>query len=355
MKNHLVLNENNVKNYLKKQVLPHLNFKVKKIVLVKEITQYTNANYLFRIIVLTDFGQKSFILKQARFYNKRALKQGIKVRVDPRRIIGEVKMLKLLAQVWGQNFVPEIIHFDSKNYILIMNDVGSGRLLIEEFDHNRVHPELGPLLGKLFGQLHGQTFKTKKEVAGSISWKKRLINILPKNHWSLGLKKFLPKKVIAHFFSQVGKAPTSVIWMDPVYRNILLQKNKVVFFDFDHAMNYDPAFDNGVLLAQWVWMTLKGKEKVRQDSEKFIAGFIKAYKKAFLNGFRANRKELTEILRRTSRWVGLYLVSRTDGKSGSYFKEWPEWEKKIRQTGINLFAEKYQKSPAEKIVKLITS
>lgn len=356
MKTQLFLSEKNVKNYLRKQVLPHLNFQVKKIVSVKEITHYTNANYLFKIIVLTNLGQKSFVLKQAQPYNKRYLKQGIKYYVSPLRIIQEVKMLKVLAAIWGQQFVPEVLFFDQKNFAFLMTDVSSGgRLLIEEFKYNKVHPKRGEFFGRLFGRLHASTLKNKSVVIFDRKWEERLIYRLPKKHWGFGLKKFFSAKKINNFFKLTTKIPKNLIWMDPVYRNIFIKKNTVTFVDFDHSCHYDAALQNGIFLAHWVWMMLKGNRKVQIDSQNFIKNYIRAYKNEFLKQPKVTKKDLKEILNRTLSWLGMYLISRTDGKTGSYFREWPEWEAKIREVGIDLFAKNYQKPEVRKIKQLIVN
>lgn len=107
--------------------------------------------------------------------------------------------------------------------------------------------------------------------------------------------------------------------------------------DFDHVVAYDPALDCGVLLAHWMWMGLKNA-KLKIKDKKFQEDFWKTYRGEFKN--RGLGGEVEHILKRTMRWAGIYLVSRTDGRSGSYFKKWPRWEKTIRQLGIELFTKK---------------
>ena len=281
--------------------------------------------------------------------------EGKPVLVNPERVQGEVKIMKLLADLWGKDLVPEIFYFDQKNYAFLMTDASlGGRLLIEEFGRGQVHPGLGKLFGKLFGRLHGKTFATKQEIAGSRSWKMNLLAELLDRHWGVGLRKFFSVAKVTNFLAAAHHVTPSFTWADPVYRNIFVKKNSATFFDFDHACSYDPAFDNGVLLAHWLWMGLKGDKKLTQDSFRFITDYVAGYRQGFFSYQPGHKKELSAILNRTLVWAGYYLVSRTDGKSGSYFKDWPVWEKRIRQLGIDLFGQNYKNSTARKIRQLIT-
>ncbi|OGY46734.1 MAG: hypothetical protein A3A24_00100 [Candidatus Buchananbacteria bacterium RIFCSPLOWO2_01_FULL_46_12] len=350
----LLLTKENVSQYLKDKATLALGLKIEKVFSVKEITDFSNANYLFKIQVLTDQGKKSFVLKQIRRYNKRALRQGKKLFVNPARVYGEVKMLALLKDIWGQKFVPRVIYFDRINAAFLMIDVSSdGRLLVEEFRQNKIHPELGKLLGQLFGKLHGYTFSTSQEFAGNLPWKRQLLRVLIHDHWSTGLRKFFPNQQVNQFLKKAQAAKSSAVWLDPVYANILVKKNSAVFFDFDHAITYDPAIDGGILLAHWVWVMLDGSKKIKNEAKMFIRDYIKNYRRSFIHYSRASKTELASILNRTVSWLAFYLLSRTDGKSGSYFKDWPQWEEKIRQTGVDLFSRDFNNSQTREIAYLI--
>jgi 5-methylthioribose kinase len=338
MKKSLILTEKNIISYLKKRVFPALDFKVKRIIIVKEILSFSNADYLFEVEVITDQGEKRLILKQAQPWGKRQLKQGVKKFLDPARVAGEVKMLEFLSQTWGEEYVPKILFYDRKNSVFLMSDIGSGfKLLVKEFDRYRVYPQLGPLLGRLFGTLHGRTYGIKKEFNPSQSWRDNLIERLIHQSFASGLKKFLGDKPVMNFIAAAENGKLSVVWGDPVFRNIFVGKKSAAFFDFDFSCRYDPAYDNGVFLAHWLWMTAKGEKKVRAEAKKFICDYFEAYAQAFIAEKKGNGNDLKMLQARTWRWAGLYLVSRTDGLSGSYFKDHPAWEKRIRQLGLDLF------------------
>jgi 5-methylthioribose kinase len=338
MPKELILTEENIKDFLLKEVGPHLDYKIKEIKECDEISRYSNNNYLWRVKAVLDNGkEKIFWIKQARKYNKRALSLGKKRLVDPLRICGEIKMIQLLQKIWGKEFVPEIYYFNSLYCVAVMSDVSKGgKLLIEEFEKDKIHPELGSLFGRLFGALHGMTYGHNIDCCSSEKWRQQLYNFFDK-HLGLGIRKFVPAKKVNLFYRETKRATPAAIWADPVHRNIFVKKDgRVTMVDFDLAISYDPAFDNGMFLAHWVWMSLKNK-KLNIQSQKFI----KDYWQSYISQLKKNRKidkiKLAEIRERTIKWLGIYLVSRIDGKSGSYFKQWPDWEKKIRELGVGLF------------------
>lgn len=327
-----------------KEKLCSKDFKVYKVIERGEISKYSNNNFLFWAICKTNKGKKNFFIKQTWKYHKRSLLPGKKkVRVNPERVEAEVAFIKYLGQIWGKKYVPEVLYFDSKNHLFVMSDVGmGGKLLIEEFENNKVHPELGKLFGRLFGLLHRETFGGRKKfeaVGKRLDDMDRLLN----SHFSFGIRKYVDNKIVDDFYKLTKKTKPCTIWSDPVYRNIFIKKDGPSFVDFDHALNYDPALDNGILLAQWAWMTLKRNKKLEKDSQKFISDYIKAYLKELKKNKKISPDYIEGILERTLKWMGLYLVSRTDGKSGSYFKDHPAWERRIRKLGLDLFSQKDNK------------
>lgn len=354
MKEFLILSEKNIVDYLHQHVVPYLGFKIEKIISAKEFDRYSNANFIFKIRVHAAGGKKHLFLRQAQSYVKKSLKRGKKIFIQPNRVFGEVKMLNFLKKLWGQEYVPEVLHFDQKNYSFLMTDVSRGKkILIEEFAKNQVHPELGGLFGRLFGQLHGSTFGRKRELISDQQWKKQIIHNLIDESWSSGLKKFFPEEKVNDFVNAARQQKPSVVWLDPIYRNIFVKKDSISMVDFDFSCIYDPAFDNGIFLSHWIWMMLKGDKNLAVDSQRFINDYIINYRTTFEKHSKSQAGDLDNILDRTVGWAGFYLVSRTDGKSGSYFKDNPAWEKRIRKTGINLFAKNKKDSFYIKIKRLI--
>ncbi|MBI2552664.1 phosphotransferase [Candidatus Uhrbacteria bacterium] len=346
MRRQFEITKDNLHEFLRSFVQPRINFAIEEILKRDEVSKYSNNNYLWRVVVKTPRTRRVLFVKQAREHNKRAWEtKGEKHYVDPLRICGEYQIMKLLAKLWGKEYVPEIYYFDPVHCVLVMSDVGGGgSLLVEEFEQGRVHPELGALFGRLFGKLHANTYETKQDCCGSPAWRKKIISFFGGWWLGQGIAKFVPRQKLNAFYREVNCAPRAWIWGDPVYRNIFIKPHgRASMVDFDHTVAYDPAFDCGILTAHWMWMGLKNA-KLKIENEKFQRDFWRVYEKQFpplrlRGGEEGLRTEVDGIKRRALRWAGIYLVSRTDGRSGSYFKKWPRWEKKIRALGIILFNE----------------
>lgn len=351
----VILGQHNIQPYLEGRLKKIRAFNGSHITDIIEVTDYSNANFIFKITVQTASDRRSLFLKQAQRYNKRALRQGQKISIHPNRIVGEHQLLRLLQQLWGAQHVPEIIFFDRANHVLLLTDVGQGKkLLINEFAAGRLYPHLGKQFGLLFGRLHGTTHGKRWEYAGSQKWKNQLFRSLIHGYWGTGVKRHFKPAVVTTFLRQVQVAQPSVIWGDPVYRNIFVNQKNFTCVDFDHTHAFDPAFDNGVFLAHWIWMMAKGNQRLTKDAEKFIRQYLKAYQSTLIDQ-GVSTDHVATIMNRTLRWAGYYLISRTDGYSGSYFKQWPAWEKRVRQLGIDLFGEQYRTATSRRLASLFIS
>lgn len=340
LKRPFLITLDSVQTFLDRRAAKRLPFTIIEVVERDEVSKYGNSNYFWRVVVRTSHGRKVLFVKQARHYNRRAWEvHKRKLTMDPLRICGEYRLIQLLRKLWGKHRVPEIYYFDLVRCVVIMSDVSyRGALLAYEFEHDRIHPELGTLLGTLFGKLHSTTYRHRLDCCGSTRWRRTMMRLFGLWWFGKGMLKYVPANRVRAFYRAARRAPCAWVWGDPVIRNIFVKPHaQVSMVDFDHTLSYDPALDSGMLLAQWMWMGLKNA-KLKNQSEKFIGDFWAAYTKAFerkkLGG------EIAAIRKRSLQWSGIYLVSRTDGMSGSYFAQYPAWEKKIRALGIKLFLER---------------
>lgn len=350
----VILGQHNVEPYVEKRLRKVRALSHGGIISIVEVTDYSNANFVFRVTLSIAASRRVLFLKQAQRYNQRALRQGEKIPVEPNRLLGEYRMLLLLRRLWGLAHVPEVIFFDRTNNVIALSDVGAGkRLLVDEFAAGRLHPQLGTKFGTLFGRLHGTTYSTRREYAGSSRWKKQLFKILVRQYWGSGVQRYFSPFNVNQFLRQSSGAKPSAIWGDPVHRNIFVSRQSFSCIDFEHASTSDPAFDDGVFLAHWLWMAVKGNLALTHDAEQFIRRYVAAYREA-LAAANVPSGDVAAMMRRTVRWAGYYLISRTDGRSGSYFKQWPAWERRVRRLGIELFGERYRSAASQRFVKLFT-
>lgn len=348
--NYEFLTLDTVVEYLEKKSR-YLPFDIGAIEQVEEVDEYSNNNFLFRLHVRKGKKIIHYFLKQAQPFNRRSLKAGKPFAVPPSRVRGEVFLIRRLQDLWGKQTVPQIYFFDRTNYAFFMSDVSKhGRLLIDEFLKGRVHPEISAVLGRHLGKLHASTYKIRVSIGSDKDYADFLRKGFFNAHWGYGVRKFFPASFVDRFYRDVQKAPHSILWGDPVYCNIFVKpRKKVGYFDFDHAAKYDPMHDIGVLMAHWVWMWLNKNKKLAKDSEKFLQDCWRAYWSQWKTRQKVSIEELHVMQQRALRWLGIYLVSRTDGKSGSYFKKWPAWEKRIKKFGNELFGE--QDSERVKLLK----
>ena len=308
---------------------------------VAAYTEYSNNNYLWRAVLTTNGRKKIIFIKQARAWNRRFWEERReKIFVDPRRIESEYQMINLLGRLWGNALVPKIYYFGSKQHILILSDVSKGKvLLVDEFTHDRIHPELGRVFGTLFGVLHAETYNKEAVFEPAPRWYKKMQDFFEgPDLLAYGVRNTFSARTVQAFFNEVHSAKKSMIWGDVVDRNIFVSRRggNVAMVDFDHAQLYDPAVDCGMLLAHWLWMGLK-TEKINMQSKKFCRNFWQSYKKEFQA--RKLDAEVVGIRKRSDRWAGLYLISRVvrHHHLKSYFAQWPEWEQKILEKGKALF------------------
>ncbi|MFC1663444.1 aminoglycoside phosphotransferase family protein [Patescibacteria group bacterium] len=337
MKAYLSLSVDLIPEYFNSRLANHLPIKLRKLRSVELVTQYSNNNYLFKLGVGSNQSQQFLYLKQAQRYNRRSVLRGRPQYVAPQRIEGEVDVLRQLRKIWGPNVVPEVLYYEKKFFALIMNDVSSNKLLIDEFTDRHTHPEIATRMAILFGQLHSSTWGTNKQYITSKSWYKVLTKFLT-THYATGVKKFVSLDKVNKFCNSSLQHRHCLIWGDPVYRNIFVKpKGQVTFIDFDMALRGDPAFDVGLLISHWLWMLLHRSAGVRRGARQFIKTFFPIYRKNMLT--RISQDEYSKLLYRTGKHAGLYLVSRTDGDSGSYFADWPAWESQIRKLGLEMFKE----------------
>ncbi|MBT4735543.1 MAG: phosphotransferase [Candidatus Marinimicrobia bacterium] len=329
MKKRLIITEKNIPRFLK-AAAKEFPFELKRITSVKEVTKYTNASFVYRASCLTSQGRKVLYLKQSDEFVKR----NREISVEPERVVIENEKIKVLEIILGKNLVPHVLYVDYQNYVLVMEDIqGKKKILIEEFAKDKVYPQLAEKFGNFFGTLHGKTYNTLP-VFNDTAWQKRIYSLW--TGWLMfGAKKHISKDIINKFINQSEKSTKALIWGDPVNRNIFVDRSSFSVLDFDFAMHHDPALDNGIFLAQWVIKSLEGKEKATKDCRYFVRYFVRSYIKT-MKSLGVPEKEVRGIIKRTVVWTGAYMVSRTDGKSGSYYKKWPKWENKIREIGIAL-------------------
>ena len=213
----LKLEVNNIKDYLKSlNVIKDVDWENIK---VTEITEHTNVNYVFAV-VLNSSRYKKIYIKQAFGY--------VKIAPDFPAPIEKQKFEKLsidyLQKFWKDR-IPEVIHYDKANDILIITDVGEkASLLAEEIKKGRLHFNVGSDLGLMMGELHYPTYdKTDYPVRNKKANKEHVDFIF--GFRLRGSKETLPKETEG-LFKESQKVKTSMIYGDWASKNVFVAGNK---------------------------------------------------------------------------------------------------------------------------------
>ena len=97
---------------------------------------------------------KKIYLKQAFDYVK--IKPDFSAPLDRQEY--EKLSIEYLQKFW-KGKIPEVIHYDKDNNILIITDVGEGaKLLVSEIKGGNLHLEVGEDLGNMMAMLHYPTY-----------------------------------------------------------------------------------------------------------------------------------------------------------------------------------------------------
>lgn len=324
-----ILNLEKIPSYLN-SVNTYLSFNILKVVKSEELVG-GNVSYIFKVKVETDADIETLILKQALSQIKRPDENA---KLPKKRAWSEARLLLKLREIFDEPVVPEVYYLDKKNFVIIMSEVqGQKRLLADEWEINSLYPHLGVMFGKIFGQLHSKTYKLEEDY--STAQRKMMENYYIPRHLVWGAKKYLPHDRIDGIIKNSYKVSPSLVWLDPVHRNIFVDNEGFSLVDFEFCLHLDPAMDLGIFLTHWVIKTQEKEALIQSDAWQFIKDFIQAYQSEWQKNVPNIQVHLQGIFKRTIDWLGIYMLSRVDGKHGSYIQN-REVEQRVRELGKDL-------------------
>lgn len=292
------LQENNIIDYLKSLKL-FKRVKWEK-VKVSEVTEYTNVNFVFSVL-LNSSRYKRIYIKQAFDY--------VKIAPDFPAPIERQEFEKLsidyLQKFW-KGRIPQVIHYDKKNNILIITGVGQGaELFAEEIKQGKLHFDVGSDLGLMMVELHVPTYDKKQYPVRDSKANKEHIDFIF-DFRLRGSKETLPKET-DKLFQKSQKVKTSIIYGDWASKNVFVVGNKIRLVDFENLVRFDPSFDIGYALAHWV---LEIAEENRSDMARFFKDFESSYKSRWNSSLK---KDVEAILKRASKYIGAMMLHRVAG------------------------------------------
>jgi 5-methylthioribose kinase len=203
---------------------------------------------------------RSWVIKQAR----PALERFPQYRADPRRIVFEARYFELASRVADSEICPEIMHFDERERVLILEDLGDAERLDQRLARGRDAGATGETLARFLAAVHGATGDPALAARFDNDAMRRLhgdhIFALPFEPNDFGLAPAVEERA-AHLrradFRALAQAAYdryleprgALVHGDVQAGNVLLPPGGPKLLDAEIAHVGDPAFDVGTLLA----------------------------------------------------------------------------------------------------------
>lgn len=294
----LKLQENNIVNYLQAlNIFENVDWDKAE---VSEIKEYTNVNYVFSVL-LNSSKYKKIYIKQAYEYVK--IKPDFPAPIERQQY--EKLSIDYLQEYW-KGRIPEVIHYDKDNDILIITDMGEGaKLLVDEIKNGKLHFEIGSDLGLMMVELHAPTFNKEVYPVRNKEANQEHIDFIF-DFRLRGAREVIPDKA-DKLFELSKKSKKSMIYGDWATKNIFVADNKVRLVDFENLVRFDPSFDIGYALAHWV---LDVSEENRETMVNFFKDFEQTYRQKWKE---TQKQDVGSILSRASKYVGAMMLHRLAG------------------------------------------
>lgn len=288
------LTETNIPRYL----IEHRLFEniFAKDISVKEITEYTNVNFVFRVDIKPK--KQRFYIKQAFDYVKIA--PTFAAPIERHRF--EKESIEYLQKFWKAR-IPEVVYYDHENNVLITTDVGKNALLLaDEIKNGCLHFDAGSDLAKMMGELHFPTYGKEAFPVRDQKANKEHVNFIL--DFRLRGARELAKKEANELFCESLKSNSSMIYGDWASKNIFVANRKIRLVDFENLVRFDPAFDIGYALAHWIL-------EISKENKKQLEIFLTEFENQYRTPWKEN--DLNGLLNRSTRYIGAMMLHRLAG------------------------------------------
>ena len=272
-------------------------------------------NYVFKVKTAKSdiFFKQS--LKRAKFHDRLGADLGS---VSFKRIKYEKNVIASIQnKLPGSIKVPDIIHYDERNNIVIMTDVAgkNGQLLQHCLLAGDFDQQVAAKIGAFLGIVHSHMYQKNVTVRGSREEDKKnwrlFLNMRTRGIQSGLIKSDIAKELAALYHRTLDNHTYDVlIIMDCCPKNIFQRQDKSVgIFDFELASGVgDPAYDIGFLIGHYLLFSLlKGSPARSIDA---IEGAMQSYF-AEIQSIQINRSFINRLIQ----YAGATLLYRVAGSS----------------------------------------
>ena len=302
----MIINNDNVRNYVEKVVLPNLPFEA-TFVSAEQVTRHTYVNNIYRVTLNTAQGMVDVYLRQALDH----IRADPAAKASPERIFYEERILRQLSEIFERETTPRVLYSDHDNFLLVLSDVRRGApVLVDELAEGRVHSETGKAIGDTLGILHGKTWGVESFELDPASNERQL-----QGHFYNRLKqaKEIDPKATQELIYESASAPRTFVAGDFASKNILVSAKDIRFVDLERSFVGDPAFDLGFLMGHYL-VEIGNNPELQQDTKKLAKLVMKAYADRLMN-FGIDSSVIKGIESRAVRFAGATILYRLFGRA----------------------------------------
>ncbi|MFA6550721.1 MAG: phosphotransferase, partial [Candidatus Gracilibacteria bacterium] len=285
-----MIKKEHIGNYL----ISYPNSGIEKVGAIEEVAENSGSCFIFKVKIFIDKKPRNIVLKMADDY----LKIDPSFKLSPKRLAWEYEALKYFSKISSPRYFPEVLWYDSANYVLVMEDIKGkdGLLLKNEIDEGRLHPEIIKDLADFFADLHLASYKQphiiniQSDKNFSDHWLAFLRTEVVDKFYTVGARKVSLASIVEDLLNKSRQAPQAVIWMDPLPKNIFVHGNSFKLIDFETVAVWDIAWDPAIFISEWIIKSASKDRKVSDEAQGVVRMFFSRYLSKIEN--KIDEKEL---------------------------------------------------------------